>query len=196
MCIRDREKLVERQSSLLKDLLDVTRLDADSSVRWEEPVNLSQVISDAVDEIRAQAEKRQVNLNNLAAADGVVVAGNSIQLQRALVNLLANAVSYTAGDGNVTVSTQVVDGSQVKVVIKDDGVGIDPDDLPHIFDRFYRGDKARTRAGGGTGLGLAITHEIIKRHRGAVEVDSQVGAGTQFTVILPVLSSSESIKDG
>jgi len=180
------EKLVERQYSLIGDLLDITRLDGGLETAWEEEVGVAQVISDAVEQIRPQAEKKQVNLSNLALADGLKVPGNGSQLQRALVNLLTNAVNYTPAEGNVTVSTFVQDPEQVEIKIQDTGPGIDPADLPHIFDRFYRADKARTRVGGGTGLGLAITREIVARHHGTVEVESSSGKGSTFTVRLPV----------
>jgi len=180
------ERLVERQSSLIRDLLDISRLDGGLDRRWEDDVNLMQVIADAVEQIRPQAEKKQVSLANDTDTDGLVIPGNGIQLQRALVNLLTNAVNYTPADGNVLVCTRVTDADHVEVLIRDSGPGIDPTDLPHIFDRFYRGDKARTRVGGGTGLGLAITREIVARHHGSVEVDSAVGKGSTFTVRLPV----------
>src|SRR5262249_34557330 len=95
-------------------------------------------------------------------------------------------VNYTPADGNVLVCTRVTDADHVEVLIRDSGPGIDPTDLPHIFDRFYRGDKARTRVGGGTGLGLAITPEIVARHHGSVGVGSAVGKGSTFAVRLPV----------
>lgn len=180
------EKLVDRQSVLIQDLLDITRLDGGLEKDWHETVNVAKVIQDAVEEIRPQAEKKQVELSNRADTNGLTVEGNSSQLQRALVNLLTNAVNYTPGKGKVDVNVDLLGSDQVAVRISDTGAGIEPSDLPHIFERFYRGDKARTRAGGGTGLGLAITQEIIMKHRGVVEVESEVGAGSTFTVRLPL----------
>lgn len=184
------ERLSDRQSSLIKDLLDITRLDAGMVSNWDEEVKLAQVLSDAADEIRPQAEKKQIELVIQAPDDGVCVPGNSIQLQRALANLLTNAVNYTAAEGRVTVATTVIEPKDVEIRIQDTGVGIEPSDLPHIFDRFYRADKARTRSGGGTGLGLAITREIIAKHYGTVEVESTVGKGSTFIVRLPLASKS------
>jgi signal transduction histidine kinase len=180
------ERLVERQSSLIQDLLDISRLDGGLQVNWQEDVNLLQVISDAVEQIRPQAEKKQVSLNNESDTDGLLIPGNAIQLQRAFTNILTNAVAYTPSEGTVTVGAKTTDAEHVEVLIQDTGAGIDPADLPHIFDRFYRGDKARTRSGGGTGLGLAITREIIARHHGTVVVDSVVGKGSTFVVRLPL----------
>ncbi|HEY9870786.1 MAG TPA: ATP-binding protein [Candidatus Obscuribacterales bacterium] len=180
------ERLVERQSSLIQDLLDISRLDGGLQVNWQEDVNLLQVISDAVEQIRPQAEKKQVSLKNESDTDGLLIPGNAIQLQRAFTNILTNAVAYTPSEGSVTVGAKTTDAEHVEVLIQDTGAGIDPADLPHIFDRFYRGDKARTRSGGGTGLGLAITREIIARHHGTVLVDSVVGKGSTFVVRLPL----------
>jgi signal transduction histidine kinase len=189
------ERLAERQSHLIQDLLDVTRLDASADANWQEEVKVAEVISDAMDEIKPQADKKGIQLNsNLKeeGADGQMIHGNGSQLHRALVNLLTNAINYTPSKGSVRVQYQVVDSKEVEVKISDTGSGIDPEDLPRIFDRFYRGDKARTRTGdagspaGGTGLGLAITREIIQKHHGSVEVESEPGKGSTFTVLLPI----------
>lgn len=186
------EKLVDRQSRLIQDLLDITRLDGGLEKDWHETINLRQVIHSAVDEIKVQAEKKQIELNQSVDTNGLSISGNASQLQRALVNLLTNAVNYTPPKGKVEVLVDEVDSQLVEVRISDTGVGIEPSDLPHIFDRFYRGDKARTRVGGGTGLGLALTREIIARHHGLVEVDSEVGKGSTFKVRLPLNPKSES----
>src|SRR5262249_34274084 len=116
-----------------------------------------------------------------------------IQLQRALVNLLTNAINHTPANGSVTLSTRMLEPDKVEVRISDTGVGIDPTDLPHIFERFYRGDKARTRTAGGTGLGLAITSEIIARHHGSIDVESVPGEGTTFVIRLPATSKSPEV---
>lgn len=179
------EKLVDRQSKLIQDLLDITRLDGGLEKDWHEEVKLSQVVDDAVQEIRAQAKKKRIAITMENVADGLYVHGNSSQLQRALVNLLTNAVNYTPAGGKLDVRADL-SSSHVEVRISDTGVGIEPSDLPHIFDRFYRGDKARTRVGGGSGLGLAITREILARHHGVVEVESEVGKGSIFKVRLPL----------
>ncbi len=186
------EKLVDRQRQLIQDLLDITRLDGGLEKDWHEEVSLKQVISEAVAEIQPQAEKKQIDLQNRADTDGLCVHGSGSQLHRALVNLLTNAVNYTPPQGRVTVSSRSPGPGHIEVRISDTGPGIEPGDLPHIFDRFYRGDKARTRVGGGTGLGLAITREIIARHHGVVEVESEVGRGSVFTVRLPVLPRARS----
>lgn len=184
------EKLVERQTGLLQDLLDITRLDGSRQGKWHDEVNLMQVIGDAIEQIRPQAEKKELVFKNMADTDGLTTPGNAIQLQRALVNILTNAVNYTPSLGSITVSTKVHDKEEVEIRIEDTGVGIDPSDLPHIFERFYRADKTRTRQTGGTGLGLAITREILYRHHGTIDVESTVGKGSIFKITLPAKMAS------
>lgn len=184
-------KLVERQSSLLNDLLDITRLDGGSERVFQDKVNLTQLINDVVEQIRPQAQKKSLVINIEVNADGMIISGNTIQLQRALVNILTNAVNFSPLDAAIAVSATSSDAQHVQIKIQDAGPGIDPADLPHIFERFYRADKARSRASGGTGLGLAITREIIARHHGTVEVESSLGKGATFTVNLPASKNLE-----
>jgi signal transduction histidine kinase len=185
------ERLVDRQTSLIQDLLDISRLDSGSETGWQESVNISQVIGDAIEQIRPQADKKelaissQITLESTGSQDQVV-AGNGSQLQRALVNILTNAVKYTNPGGSINISVKSAGSERIEMRIQDTGSGIDAADLPHIFDRFYRADKARTRETGGTGLGLAIVREIIARHHGTVEVESTVGRGSTFVIVLPL----------
>jgi signal transduction histidine kinase len=184
------ENLVERQSNLLKDLLDIAKLDGGADKEWKEEVNVQEIAQVAVEQVRPQAAKKQVEVHYDANTDGLVVYGNSIRLQRAIVNLLTNAINHTPMNGTVTLGTRVVEPDKVEILISDTGSGIDPADLPHIFERFYRGDKARTRTAGGTGLGLAITREIIARHHGTIDVDSIPGQGSTFTIRLPAVAKA------
>jgi signal transduction histidine kinase len=181
------ENLVERQSRLLRDLLDVAQLDGSTQVRWGEDVQVSDSVRVAVEQVRPQSERKKVQVTVEHSPQEFTVTGNGIQLQRAFINLLNNAVNYTPSQGQVTVLITRLDDSTVEIKIADTGSGIDPKDLPHIFDRFYRADKARSRSGaGGTGLGLAITREIINRHHGTITVDSTLGHGSAFFVRLPL----------
>jgi len=180
------ERLVDRQSNLLQDLLDISRLDGEMETYWADDVVLVQVILDAVEQIRPQAEKKDVELQTTIEAKDIIVPGNALQLQRAIVNILTNAVNYTPPNGAVQVAVNLLPSDMVAVKISDSGIGIDAADLPHIFERFYRADKSRTRAAatGGTGLGLAITQEIIARHHGRIEVESTLGKGSTFTICI------------
>ncbi len=188
------EKLVQRQTSLLQDLLDITRLDGSGEIVGHEPVNLQQLIRDAVEQVKVPAQRKKITLlvqlpEDTPEADGspgLSVLGSYLQLQRALINILTNAINYTPEQGEVMVDVVMSEHEQVQIKIQDTGQGIDPSDLPRIFERFYRTDKARSRASGGTGLGLAITREIIARHHGTIEVESTLGKGSTFIVSLPV----------
>lgn len=187
--LRSLENLVDRQASLLRDLLDVAQLDANTQVRWSEAVNLSDTVQEAIEQVRSQAERKKVILSVEGSTEGFTIVGNGMQLQRAIINLLTNAVNYTPSGGRVTVLVSPQENSMIELRISDTGTGIDPKDLPHIFDRFYRADKARSRSGaGGTGLGLAITREIINRHHGSIAAESTPGQGATFIVCLPVKS--------
>ncbi|HEY9778122.1 MAG TPA: ATP-binding protein [Planktothrix sp.] len=185
------ERLVDRQESLLRDLLDISRLDGGSETNWAENINLLQVISDAVEQIGPQAQKKEIHVLQTVdpSMEGkeLAVPGNAIQLQRAVVNILTNAVNYTNVGGSINVICSLPTADTVVIKIADSGIGIEANDLPHIFERFYRADKSRQRAAstGGTGLGLAITQEIIARHHGRIDVESTIAKGSTFTIILP-----------
>lgn len=184
--LRSLENLVDRQASLLRDLLDVAQLDANSKLRWTDDLKLSEIVKEAVEQVRSQAERKKVNLIIDCGEAELELLGNGMQLQRAFINLLTNAVNYTPSQGQVSLTVKA-EGNMAELKIADTGTGIDAKDLPHIFDRFYRADKARSRSGaGGTGLGLAITKEIINRHKGSISVESSLGQGTTFLVHLPL----------
>lgn len=189
------ERLADRLTSLIQDLLDISRLDSGAEPSRQEIVNVGQLLADAVEQVRGSADKKLLVLNLHFVSDGesanLFVPGNASQILRAVTNILTNAVKYTPEEGTIDVSTRVVGSDKVAIKIQDSGQGIDQADLPHIFDRFYRADKARTRETGGTGLGLAITREIIARHHGTVEVESTVGKGSTFVVQLPLAQSKQ-----
>ncbi len=187
------ERLVDRQTNLIQDLLDISKLDSGSETNWQSEVNISQVISDAVDQVRPQAEKKELAISTQITLESggqdLLLVGNANQLQRALLNILTNAVKYTPANGFININVRSIGGERLEIRIQDSGGGIDPADLPRIFERFYRADKARTRESGnpgGTGLGLAIVREIVARHHGTVEVESVVGKGSTFVILLPL----------
>ncbi len=190
--LKSLEKLVERQTNLIRDLLDISKLDSSTSdiKDWRHDVNLNQVLLEAVDQVRSQASSKDIQLSipdwlESSNGDGFRLKGNGDQLQRAFINLLGNAVNYTPSGGKVSLTCDEPDNTRVQVLIQDTGAGIAVEDLPHIFERFYRGDKSRNRQAGGSGLGLAITYEIVARHYGTIEVESTVGKGSTFKVTLP-----------
>jgi signal transduction histidine kinase len=114
----------------------------------------------------------------------IFLKGDRIKLKQLFSNLIDNAIKDTPAGGKLSLSSQS-ENDRVKTILQDTGIGIPEDDLPHIFDRFYRVDKSRSRQSGGIGLGLSICQWIVKAHQGSIEVKSQLNQGTAFTVILP-----------
>jgi len=119
------------------------------------------------------------------AQQPVTVLGDEVRLIQVIMNLIDNAVTYTNTGGKVTLEV-VVKYNNAYLMVRDTGIGIAKEHLDHIFERFYRVDQARSRAAGGTGLGLAITEWIVRAHGGRITVESEVGQGTTFTIVLPI----------
>jgi two-component system phosphate regulon sensor histidine kinase PhoR len=141
-------------------------------------------VESAVRTLDSEAQLRGVFLVCGRMEDAQVL-GDRLQLEQTLVNLLDNAVKFNRRAGEVLVEVTRASDSRIKITITDTGIGIPHDDLPRIFERFYRVDKARSREVGGTGLGLSIVKHIIERMNGTVSVESQLGKGSTFTLLLP-----------
>ena len=129
----------------------------------------------------------------LRDVDEARVLGDPDRLKQLILNLMTNAVKYTENGGAVTVSLTTA-AENAYISVQDTGVGIPPEDLAHIFDRFYRVSKARTRHRGGAGLGLAIAQSIAQAHNGSISVESEVGVGSTFTVRIPLLSERDVVR--
>ncbi len=188
MAAADRQEAVEeasrearRLAALVADLLALARADAGVTLRRQR-VELDRVALDALSEARHLARGQQLEV---AALEPAVVTGDPDRLKQLVLILLDNALKYTPATGCVTLSLHHV-GAGVMLTVRDTGIGISADDLPHVFERFYRADPARTRDTGGTGLGLPIAQWIAAQHGGAVTLTSAVGQGTTATVALPV----------
>jgi len=137
-----------------------------------------------VETLRPLAEAKKQNLRVEPLEGLPTLRADSQKLHQVMINLLNNAISYTPEGGSITVEAgQVPEG--VEVSVSDNGIGIPPDDLPRIFERFYRVDKGRSRELGGTGLGLSIVKHIVEAHNGHVRVESKPGKGSRFTFFLP-----------
>jgi two-component system, OmpR family, phosphate regulon sensor histidine kinase PhoR len=173
-----------RLSNIAADLLTLSELQTGAGPKEAELVSIAEAIESALATIAAEAALRGVSLER-GAIDDLTVRGSRYRLEQALVNLLANAVKFNRTGGNVRAETQR-DTTQVSILISDTGVGIPSNDLPRIFERFYRVDKARSREVGGTGLGLSIVKHIVERMDGRVSATSQLGKGSVFTITLPV----------
>ncbi len=179
------ERELERFENLLEDLLEISRFDAGVVVLEPVEVDLESVLDEVVDALDAIAHGHQVDLSlHVDHSNGPpVVAADPRRLDRVFSNLVKNAVEHTT-ERSVRVEVTRSD-EEVVVRVIDEGEGIPAEDLPHIFERFYRADAHRARAIGGTGLGLAIALENVHLHRGSITVESQVGVGSTFTVVLP-----------
>jgi heavy metal sensor kinase len=171
---------VDRLTALVEDLLLLARADA-GGVPLGDTVNLTGVIADATAALHPLAERARVTLRVNPAAPATV-RGNDAMLFRALFNLTENAIKYCSDGGEVTTELTQHNG-HVLITVRDTGPGIAAADLARVFDRFYRGDPARTR--GGAGLGLALTKSIVELHGGRISVESEPGTGSAFRITLP-----------
>ncbi|TJZ50414.1 HAMP domain-containing histidine kinase [Streptomyces piniterrae] len=182
------ESEAERMTGLVEDLLLLARLDSGRPLSYES-TDLSPLVVDAVSDARAAGPGHRWRLE--LPDEPALVRGDAGRLHQILVNLLANARTHTPEGTTVTAGVRKVgDGSAVRLEVRDDGPGIPPDLLPHVFERFARGDASRSRAAGSTGLGLAIVQAVVTAHGGTVGVDSVPGR-TVFGVTLPVAASPE-----
>ena len=187
-CAQEAAEEVQRMSRLVSDLLFLSEVDAQETLQHQ-PVALHEVVGEVLDRVKElDAGRHQMQVSQ---SDRCVVEGDRERLLQLLWNLLDNALRYTPTGGTVSVAVRQ-HGQVAELIVADTGVGISAEHLPHIFERFYRVDKSRSREQGGSGLGLAIVKQIAEAHGGQVRVRSEVGEGTVFTVLLPVLESAES----
>jgi two-component system, OmpR family, sensor histidine kinase CiaH len=168
---------------MVSDLLTLARADSDSAEIHTKPVDLRALVADVHEDLQRIAESRGIG-TEITFNGPVVVDGDEVRLRQLVLILLDNALKYTDTGGNVAMALVREDG-RARLVVADTGVGIEPEDLPRIFDRFYRADQAREHESGGTGLGLAIAQWIVQAHHGSIKVDSQPGRGTKFLIELP-----------
>ena len=168
---------------LVEDLRLLSLVDAGQLPLIRTDVDLCALLKGIVESAQAVAEDKGIALHLDVQQQPLVVAGDADRLRQVVGNLVSNALRYTPRSGEIALSARREDGTAV-VCVTDTGQGIAPQDLPYVFDRFYRGDAARDRASGGSGLGLAIARALVEAHGGAMDVRSQVGVGTTFTVVL------------
>jgi signal transduction histidine kinase len=176
----------DRMARLVDDLLALAR--RQEPTVEHEPVDLGAAVAEASDDFVVPAAARSIVLDR-AIAPGVTVTGDRDALKRAVANLLENAVRLAPAGSRIRLATGS-EGDRAWVAVADEGPGIAPEDQPHVFDRFWRADKARARADGGTGLGLAIVRQIVESHGGQVRLQSKVGVGSSFVIWLPVATAS------
>jgi len=169
---------------LIKDLLDLSKIEAGKMVQYKEPLSLPEVIQRVVDLMRAEAEHKKIDLQFSAPSETPVIHADRNSMEEIFTNLISNAIKYTPEQGKVWIVLGEEKGF-VKASVSDTGIGIEEKDLSRIFDKFYRVKTAETRQIVGTGLGLSIVKSIVAAHLGSISVESNVGAGSTFTVLLP-----------
>jgi signal transduction histidine kinase len=167
----------------VENLLALAALDAVRPQREKSLVDLTVVCRDVAEQLSPLAAVQNVRLQ-LELPDGATIRGDVFSLERAVRNLIENAIHHTPAGEQIVIRTQTNPG-EASVRVIDAGVGVAPEHLPHLFDRFYRVDTARTRTHGGAGLGLSIVKAIVEAHGGTVSVESKLGAGSTFTLRLP-----------
>ena len=180
----------ERLNRLVNDLLSLSRIESRELKLQLEPLELGNELKQIVDKIRPRFQKKELGLGVTVPGHPVTAMADRDRLEQVLLNLLENSLMYTPSGGRVDAIVQEEDGMAV-VSVRDTGIGIPQDDLPRIFERFYRVDRARSRKLGGTGLGLAIVKHIVEAHGGRVWVESELGKGSTFYFTLRLATSQE-----
>lgn len=179
--LNDIHSEIGRLSNIVNNLLELTKLEGSFGIKVDK-FDLNDVCLEVVKKVGYIAKMKNIQI--VYDGEKVVLEGNRDNIFRALYNVVENAVKYSFEYGKVDFWVEK-DLQGVRIHIKDNGVGIPEDEIPKIFDRFYRVDKTRDRKTGGSGLGLSIVYEIIKKHNGFIDVKSRVGEGTEFIIMLP-----------
>ncbi len=173
---------------LIKDLLDLSKIEAGKMVQYKEPISLKDIIQKVVDLMKAVAEEKKIYLEFQSPKQNPIINADRMGMEEIFTNIISNAIKYTPEGGRVWITLEE-EGGFTKTTISDTGIGIKKEDIPRIFDKFYRVKDAETRRITGTGLGLSIVKSIVEAHLGSISVESEAGKGTKFTVLLPKESS-------
>ncbi|RXI98520.1 HAMP domain-containing protein [Anaerobacillus alkaliphilus] len=170
----------ERLQSLIQDLLDLSKIEQSKfQLNWQR-VDLSMLTDDIIVMLSNKAEEKGIMLSKTKEGSGVI-EGDPLRIKQIMINLINNAITYTQKGGRIDVFIQEY-SDKVYFSVKDTGIGISKEEIPRVFERFYRVDRARSRNSGGTGLGLAIVKHLVEAHNGEIVVESEVGKGTAFTI--------------
>jgi two-component system, OmpR family, phosphate regulon sensor histidine kinase PhoR len=183
------ERHSDQLANLVNDLLDLSRLDSGADISPTGSMHVDAILRRVEEMMTPSAAKKGQRLTFDISPDLPTILGNADYLQRAVANLVDNAIKYTRDGGQISVNASQGNG-QIAIEIRDTGIGIPPDDLSRIFERFYRVDRSRSREMGGTGLGLSIVKHIVQNHGGSVDVASKLGAGSTFTIRVPIARAS------
>ncbi|OUS70052.1 PAS domain-containing sensor histidine kinase [Paenibacillus sp. MY03] len=176
----------ERLNRLIGDILELSKIESRRVPLMFSPVEMDGFIDKTVKLLEPEAKRRGIALER-DVESGLYLEADEDRLRQIMMNLLSNGINYTPEGGHVTIRIYAYGDEQVRIQIRDSGIGIPKKDLPRVFERFYRVDKARSRSSGGTGLGLSIVKHLVELHKGTISVSSTVGVGTTFTIDLPVI---------
>jgi two-component system phosphate regulon sensor histidine kinase PhoR len=176
---------IDRLSQMVQELGDLSRIESGETTLNKQPVDIVEIVNKVVESLKAQADRAGLKLNVSISTSLPEALADGDRVQQVLVNLIHNAIKFTPPGGTIDVSA-IADRDSIQISVADTGIGIPDDDLPRIFERFYKSDKART-SGAGTGLGLAIVKHIIEAHGGSVWVESIEGKGATFYLTVPLL---------
>jgi two-component system phosphate regulon sensor histidine kinase PhoR len=177
---------VDRMTQLVAELTELSRIETGKAELELEPMDISGLVEEAVAQLRPQAERQKLALETSLASGLPSVTVDKERVRQVMVNLIHNAIKFNRPGGNIRITTKS-SGEAVSIEVTDTGIGIAREDLPHIFERFYKGDKSR--AGQGSGIGLAIAKHVVESHCGNIQVESEEGKGTTFTINLPLTPS-------
>lgn len=182
----------ERLNRLIGDILELSKIESRRIPLHFSPIHMHDFVKKSLNMMNTEAEKKHIELS-MQVDEDIYLEADEDRLRQIFINLLSNGINYTQDGGRVKVRVEPLsvnkdgDYERLKIVVSDTGIGIPKKDLPRIFERFYRVDKARSRSSGGTGLGLSIVKHLVEMHKGTIRVDSEVGTGTKFTIELPVI---------
>ncbi len=184
------ERELDTLTQMVEELLELSRIESGDVPLRLEPTDVSELIFDALERLHSQAEREHIEIRVKIADRMPLVSADSERMKRVVANLLHNAIKFTPEQGNIQVAARLNDSdkshAEVILSVRDNGIGIAADDLPRVFERFYKSDRARTRSQGGTGLGLAIARHLVEAHGGRIWVKSKEGKGSTFFFTLPV----------
>ncbi|MGQ9776915.1 MAG: sensor histidine kinase [Thermodesulfobacteriota bacterium] len=183
-------KNILRLTNLIDTLLDFSRIESGKGLQLKfESVRLYEVVEEVLLTLSPSLEEKRITLENYLDPDIPLVLIDRNRIAEVFINLINNGIKFTPSGGKITIDTRGLTETRdyLKVVVKDTGIGITPEDLPKIFDRFYQAQRAQTGITMGAGLGLAITKEIIEKHKGSIQVESRLGSGSSFIFTIPLL---------
>ncbi|MEP6985646.1 MAG: PAS domain S-box protein, partial [Chloroflexota bacterium] len=180
------ESQTAHMQRVVEDMLDMSKLDDDIAELAPMRLDVNGLIRDLLVTLQNTASAKNQHLIFKAMGDNSFIIADQFMLGKVITNVVKNAIQYTSNDGDIHIETRQTQGATVQIIVRDSGIGIDADTLPHIFERFYKANDARPSGQGGTGLGLSIAHKIVEMHGGNIEVTSTLGEGSTFIITLPI----------